>query len=238
MKELNPKPSMSNRPIIDVNLDASWLVQLQTELTKPYMETLKGFLINEMTKGKTIYPRPTEYFAALNATSFESVKVVIIGQDPYHGPDQAHGLSFSVQPGMQIPPSLRNIFKEQADDLRITQSNTGYLMPWATQGVLMLNAVLTVEASKAGSHQGKGWEIFTDAVIASLNEKSSDIVFLLWGSYAQKKGRIIDRKRHHVLEAPHPSPLSAHRGFFGCKHFSKTNKILESSGKEAINWQL
>lgn len=223
---------------VKLNLHSSWLEKLGDEFNKPYMKKLSSFLVDEIKKGKAIYPNPTEYFSALNATPFNQVKVVILGQDPYHGPGQAHGLSFSVQPGVKLPPSLRNIFKEMRSDLGIEQPNCGYLMPWATQGVLLLNAVLSVEASSAGSHQGKGWEIFTDAIIASLNEGAEGLIFLLWGSYAQKKGQIIDRDRHHVFEAPHPSPLSAHRGFFGSSHFSAVNKTLASKGQQAIDWQL
>ncbi len=221
-----------------INLHENWLGILQNEFSKPYMKKLDTFLTNETKAGKTIYPRPEEYFAALNATPFDKVSVVLLGQDPYHGPGQAHGLSFSVQAGVKTPPSLRNMFKEMLADLELEQPNCGYLMPWANQGVLLLNAVLTVEKGKAGSHQGKGWELFTDAIIASLNEDRDGLIFLLWGSYAQKKGRMIDRNKHHVFEAPHPSPLSAHRGFFGSKHFSKVNKTLASMGKQPINWQL
>ena len=185
-----------------------------------------------------IFPKGSEYFSALNATTFENVKVVILGQDPYHGPGQAHGLSFSVKPGVPLPPSLKNIYKELHGDLGLPLPKTGYLKPWADQGVLLLNATLSVEQGQAGSHQGKGWEEFTDEVIRQLNEHGEHIVFLLWGSYAQKKGAGIDPKKHLVLKAPHPSPLSAHRGFLGCKHFSKTNEYLRAHGKEPIDWSL
>src|SRR6185312_4984677 len=178
------------------------------------------------------------WFNALNTTPFEKVEVVILGQDPYHGPGQAHGLCFSVLPGVPTPPSLVNIFNELKNDLGIPVSRHGCLQHWAEQGVLLLNAVLTVEAGKANSHQGKGWENFTDACIAHLNNERDGLVFLLWGSYAQKKGQLINRHKHLVLEAPHPSPLSAHRGFLGCKHFSKTNNYLEANGQTPVDWSL
>jgi len=183
-----------------------------------------------------IFPHSNDCFNALNETPFEQVEVVILGQDPYHGPNQAHGLSFSVKPGIKTPPSLVNIYKELEADLNIPIANHGYLINWARQGVLLLNSVLTVEASKAGSHQNKGWETFTDQVIQLINEHHQGVVFMLWGSYAQKKGRHIDRSKHCVLESVHPSPLSAYRGFFGCGHFSKANQYLESIGKAPIDW--
>lgn len=221
-----------------IKLEASWLRELAGEFEKDYMQSLKAFLKAEYAAGKTIFPAGGEYFAALDTTPIHDVKVVVIGQDPYHGPGQAHGLSFSVKPGVKVPPSLVNIFKEQEEDLAIKQPDNGYLLPWAQQGVLMLNAVLTVQAHSAGSHQGKGWETFTDAVVDTLNQKREGLVFMLWGSYAQKKGAKIDRDRHLVLSGPHPSPLSAYRGFFGCKHFSKANEYLTANGQAPINWQL
>ena len=185
-----------------------------------------------------IYPPGKQIFSALDQTAFENVKVVILGQDPYHGPGQAHGLCFSVAPGVQKPPSLQNIYKEIERDLGIAPSQNGCLLAWAQQGVLLLNAVLTVEHAQAGSHQGKGWELFTDRIVSLLNEQREHLVFMLWGSYAQKKGAIIDRHLHLVLESPHPSPLSAHRGFFGNKHFSSANRYLTEHGVSPINWQL
>lgn len=221
-----------------VQLEPSWKAHLLGEFEKPYMNGLRDFLKQEITAKKTIYPKGSEYFAALNHTPFEKVKVVILGQDPYHGPNQAHGLCFSVRPGVAIPPSLVNIYKELKSDLGIEPPDHGYLTPWADQGVLLLNATLSVEASKAGSHQGKGWEQFTDAVIDVLNREREGLVFVLWGSYAQKKGAFIDTNKHLVLKGPHPSPLSAHRGFLGCKHFSKINDYLKSRGQTPVNWQL
>jgi uracil-DNA glycosylase len=191
-----------------------------------------------MRAGKTIYPAPKNIFAALDATPFEAVKVVILGQDPYHGPGQAHGLCFSVLPGVPVPPSLENIFREIERDLHIPRPDHGCLLPWARQGVLLLNAVLTVERGLAGSHQGKGWEGFTDAIVDHLNRERENLVFLLWGSYAQAKGKLIDTRRHLVLKAPHPSPLSAHRGFIGCGHFSRTNVWLREHGLAEIDWRL
>lgn len=221
-----------------IKLEESWKALLASEFEKAYMQSLKAFLKAELQAGKHIFPKGSEYFAALDLTPVDKVKVVIIGQDPYHGPGQAHGLSFSVKPGVKIPPSLVNIYKEQEEDLGIRQPNHGYLASWAEQGVLMLNAVLTVQAHNAASHQGKGWETFTDAIIAELNRVHEGLVFILWGSYAQKKGAKIDRNRHLVLAGPHPSPLSAYRGFFGCKHFSKANEYLTANGKDPINWQV
>ncbi|UTW58402.1 uracil-DNA glycosylase [Kordiimonas sp. SCSIO 12603] len=221
-----------------IKLEESWKAALAPEFEKDYMKSLKAFLQAELQAGKTIFPKGSEYFSALDLTPVDKVKVVIIGQDPYHGPEQAHGLSFSVKPGVKIPPSLVNIYKEQEEDLGIKQPGHGYLASWAEQGVLMLNAVLTVQAHNAASHQGRGWEIFTDAIISELNQAHEGLVFILWGSYAQKKGKKIDRNKHLVLAGPHPSPLSAYRGFFGCKHFSKANDYLQSLGKEPINWQV
>jgi uracil-DNA glycosylase len=216
----------------------SWQEALGAEFAAPYMLALKQFLRVEKDNHKTIYPHSQNWFHALETTPLEQVKVVILGQDPYHQPGQAHGLCFSVQSGVKIPPSLVNIYKELQTDLGIEPVNHGYLESWARQGVLLLNAVLTVEDSKANSHQGKGWEQFTDKVISIVNERCENVVFMLWGSYAQKKGAVIDPQRHLVLKAPHPSPLSVHRGFFGCRHFSQANQYLEQHGKTAINWQL
>lgn len=221
-----------------IQLDSSWLQYLESEFSQEYMLSLKNFLQKEKKQGKQIYPPGDLIFNALNSTSLDKVKVVILGQDPYHGPGQAHGLCFSVLPGVQIPPSLKNIYKELKSDLGIEPASHGYLQSWAEQGVLLLNAVLTVERFNAASHQGKGWELFTDKVVKVLNDQRQDLVFLLWGSYAQKKGQIIDRKRHHVLQSTHPSPLSAHRGFLGCRHFSQTNIYLEQKGQPGINWAL
>lgn len=221
-----------------VVLEASWLTQLQKEFDLDYMRRLSDFLRQQKAQGKTIYPRGSEIFNAFELTPFEQVKVVILGQDPYHGPGQAHGLCFSVQPGVPVPPSLLNIFKELEQDLKIPISAHGCLTCWAEQGVLLLNSVLTVEKARAASHQGRGWERFTDQVISQLNGRREGLVFLLWGSYAQRKGQLIDRNRHLVLKAAHPSPLSAHRGFLGCGHFSKTNEFLQSKGLSTIQWQL
>lgn len=221
-----------------IKLEPSWLAVLGSEFEQPYMTQLKAFLQAEKRSGKVIYPAGENWFNALNATPFERVKVVILGQDPYHGPGQAHGLCFSVQPGVPAPPSLVNMFKELQDDLGVPVSRHGCLQHWAEQGVLLLNAVLTVERGQANSHQGRGWEQFTDACIAHLNRDREGLVFMLWGSYAQRKGQLIDRRRHLVLEAPHPSPLSAHRGFFGCRHFSQANRYLEGRGEQPIDWAL
>lgn len=219
-------------------LESSWLEHIGEEFEKPYMDELRAFLQEEKQNGKAIYPPGKQIFNALNSTPFDRVKVVILGQDPYHGPGQAHGLCFSVQPGVALPPSLRNVYKELAADLGLQTPNHGCLQSWAEQGVLLLNATLTVERAKAGSHQKKGWEQFTDAAIAALNEGRENLVFLLWGSYAQRKGEFIDRQRHLVLESPHPSPFSAHRGFLGNRHFSKTNDYLQAHGQAPIDWQL
>lgn len=221
-----------------VQLEPSWNQRLLSEFTKPYMQTLRQFLQQEKQSGKVIFPKGKEIFSAFEYTPFDQVKVVIIGQDPYHGDGQAHGLCFSVQPGVKVPPSLVNIYKELAADVGFHIPAHGNLVHWAKQGVLLLNAVLTVERSLANSHQGKGWEEFTDRVIDVLNREHDSIVFMLWGSYAQKKGRCIDTNKHLVLKAPHPSPLSAHRGFFGCRHFSQANEFLIRQGKTPIDWQL
>jgi len=220
-----------------VKLDASWKAHVGYWFERPEMKALSEFLRAEKAKGKTIFPPGPEIFAALNATPFDSVKVVILGQDPYHGPNQAHGLCFSVQPGVRAPPSLENIFKEIERDLGIARPDHGCLTPWAHQGVLLLNAVLTVERGLAGSHQGKGWEGFTDACVDALNREREHLVFLLWGNYAQAKGKLIDRQRHLVLRAPHPSPL-ARGGFDGCGHFSRANEYLKDHGETPIDWRL
>lgn len=220
-------------------LEPSWKAVLAPQFQQTYMTKLREFLVGEIKqKKKTVFPKGSEYFAALNHTPFDQVKVVIIGQDPYHGPNQAHGLCFSVQPGVKPPPSLVNIYKELKNDCGINPPHHGNLTAWADQGVLLLNAVLTVEQGLAGSHAGKGWELFTDQIIHELNDKREHLVFILWGSYAQKKGSFIDTKKHLVLKSVHPSPLSAHRGFFGSKPFSKTNNYLKAHGIEPINWEI
>jgi len=219
-----------------IQLEHSWKIRLQGEFEKPYMQNLKVFLQEQKQQGKIIYPPGKQMFAALNSVPFDKVKVVILGQDPYHGPGQAHGLCFSVPDGLVLPPSLKNIYKELQNDLGITPKTNGNLTAWAEQGVLLLNSVLSVEAGQAGSHQGKGWEQFTDKIISLLNEEKKQLVFLLWGSYAHKKGAVIDEKNHYVLKAVHPSPLSVHRGFLGCRHFSKTNLYLLEQGFSEINW--
>jgi uracil-DNA glycosylase len=221
-----------------VRLAPSWAARVGDYLERPEMRALGDFLRAEKAAGKRLFPPGPQLFAALEATPFEQVKVVILGQDPYHGPGQAHGLSFSVPPGVDVPPSLLNIFKELERDLGLPRPDHGCLLPWAKQGVLLLNAVLSVEAGRAGAHQGKGWEGFTDHVVARLNEEREGLVFMLWGSYAQAKGRIIDRQRHCILRAPHPSPLSAHRGFLGCGHFSAANRWLQGRGVAPIDWRL
>lgn len=215
----------------------TWHDVLATEKEQPYfIETLK-MVAQEREAGVTVYPPKEDVFNAFRLTELSDVKVVILGQDPYHGPNQAHGLAFSVRPGVAVPPSLMNMYKELEQDIPgFTRPNHGFLESWAKQGVLLLNTVLTVEAGKAHSHARFGWETFTDRVIAVINEKRENVVFLLWGSHAQKKGSIIDTQRHHVLKAPHPSPLSAHRGFFGCQHFSRTNEILTQQGDAPIDW--
>jgi uracil-DNA glycosylase len=221
-----------------IQLEDSWKSRLKPEFREPYMTELREFLLERKSSGAVIYPPGGSIFNALNSTPFEKVKVVVLGQDPYHGPGQAHGLCFSVRLGVPTPPSLINIFKELESDLEIPRPGHGNLQSWADQGVLLLNSVLTVERGNAGAHQGKGWERFTDQVVRRLNAERDGLVFLLWGAYAIKKGTVIDRDRHCVLTAPHPSPLSAHRGYFGCKHFSKTNSYLEQNGQQPINWQL
>lgn len=215
-----------------------WQVFLDKEFEQPYMQQLKVFLQQQKSQHKVIFPHSSNWFHALEATPLSQVKVVILGQDPYHQPGQAHGLCFSVKPGIAIPPSLMNIYKELKTDLNMTAPNHGYLESWARQGVLLLNAVLTVEQGQANAHQGKGWEQFTDRVISLVNDQRDNVVFMLWGSYAQKKGANIDSSRHLVLKAPHPSPLSAHRGFLGCRHFSQANAYLQQHGQTPIDWQL
>jgi uracil-DNA glycosylase len=220
-----------------VRLDPQWRAALADEFAAPYMADLKRFLLERKAAGKRIFPPGSQWFRALDLTPPDKVRVVILGQDPYHGPGQAHGLCFSVQPGVPVPPSLLNIYKELERDLGIPRRSHGFLEPWARQGVLLLNAVLTVEMGDAGSHQGRGWERFTDAVIARVNALEHPVVFLLWGAHAQKKAAGVDN-RHLVLKAPHPSPLSAHRGFLGCGHFSQANAWLEEQGMAPIDWTL
>ena len=211
---------------------------LAAEFEQPYMQQLRAFLVAEKKAGKRIFPAGNEFFNAFSHTPLEKVKVVILGQDPYHGEGQAHGLCFSVPSGVQPPPSLVNIFKELQSDLGISRPSHGFLEHWARQGVLLLNSVLTVQMGQAASHRDRGWERFTDAVIRTVNAKVEPVVFMLWGSYAQKKAAFVDQSRHLVLKAPHPSPLSAHSGFFGCRHFSKANAFLEAHGKVPIDWAL
>jgi uracil-DNA glycosylase len=221
-----------------IALPESWKAPLLPELEADYMARLEAFLLGEKAAGKQIFPDSEEWFRALELTPLEKVRVVILGQDPYHGPGQAHGLCFSVQPGVRPPPSLVNIYKELQTDLGISRPYHGFLEHWATQGVLLLNSVLTVEMTKAASHRGKGWEKFTDAVIRLVNAKADPVVFMLWGNYAQKKADFVDSARHLVLKAAHPSPLSAHNGFLGCRHFSQCNAFLEGKGLAPIDWAL
>jgi uracil-DNA glycosylase len=220
----------------EIRLEPGWKDRLEDEFHLPYMDQLRTFLLQQKQQGAVIYPPGPKIFNALNSAPFDQVKVVILGQDPYHGPGQAHGLCFSVPEGVPIPPSLVNIYKEIEQDTGQQPARSGNLQHWATQGVLLLNAVLTVERGRAGAHQGKGWERFTDRVVKELNDGKENLVFMLWGSYAMKKGAGIDRARHLILTAPHPSPLSAHRGFFGCRHFSKANHYLRAHGQEPIKW--
>lgn len=220
---------------MDVKIASSWKSHLFAEFEKPYFSQLIEFVKAEYRQA-TVYPPGKEIFKAFDSCDFENVKVVIIGQDPYHGPDQANGLCFSVHDGVRVPPSLVNIFKEIQTDLGKPIPSSGNLERWANQGVLLLNATLTVRASSPGSHQNKGWETFTDAVIKTISDQKENLVFLLWGSYAQKKGEVINRSKHLVLMSAHPSPFSADRGFFGCKHFSKANAYLESKGLKGIEW--
>jgi uracil-DNA glycosylase len=221
-----------------IKLDPSWKSRIGDYLQREDMAALGIFLRQRKAQGVRIYPPGAQIFSAFNATPFNAVKVVILGQDPYHGAGQAHGLCFSVRPGVIVPPSLDNIFKEIGRDLGIRRPDHGCLTPWAERGVLLLNSVLTVEDGRAGAHQGKGWEGFTDHVVDVLNRECEGLVFMLWGSYAQAKGKVIDPQRHRVLKAPHPSPLSAHRGFLGCGHFSAANEYLQRRGKAPIDWSL
>ncbi len=220
----------------EIRLESSWKQRLGDEFEQPYMQRLRAFLIERGRAGATIYPPGRLIFNALDSTPFDRVEVVIIGQDPYHGPGQAHGLCFSVPEGIDPPPSLLNIYREIGDDVGGRRPPNGNLQSWADQGVLLLNAVLTVERGRAAAHQGQGWERFTDRVVDELNREADGLVFMLWGSYAQRKGAAIDTRRHLVLKAPHPSPLSAHRGFLGCRHFSKANDWLAARGRRPIAW--
>ena len=222
----------------EIRLRSEWLSLLESEFEQPYMSQLSAFLRGEKAAGKTIYPPGGQFCAALEATPPAAVKVVVLGQDPYHAPGQAHGLSCSVRGRQRIPPSLQNIFRELHDDIGMPVPPQGDLSRWAERGVLLLNSVLSVEHGAAGSHQGHGWERFTDAVIAKVNEGASPVVFMLWGAQAQKKGAAVDRARHCVLTAPHPSPLSAHRGFLGCRHFSQANAFLEANQRQPVDWSL
>ncbi|MDB5131566.1 MAG: ung [Mucilaginibacter sp.] len=222
-----------------IDLESSWLAVLNDEFDKDYMVQLRAFLKEEKQAGSKIYPKGSDVFNAFQKTPFTDVKVVILGQDPYHGENQAHGLSFSVQKGITIPPSLRNIYKELVTDIPgFTIPSHGNLTEWAEQGVLLLNASLTVRAGTPGSHQKRGWETFTDMVIKTLSDKKEGLVFILWGSFAQAKAELIDKTKHHIIKSPHPSPFSADRGFFGSKPFSKTNEILKKEGKKPIDWQI
>ena len=223
---------------VNPQIEESWKSQLIGQFQAPYFAELKSFLQQEKEGGKIIYPPGKLIFSAFNHTPFPNVKVVLLGQDPYHGPGQAHGLSFSVPEGVKPPPSLVNIFKEIHSDTGMEIPTKGNLEHWANQGVLLLNAVLTVRANEPASHQGRGWEHFTDAVIKTISEKKENLVFLLWGKYAQAKSDLIDISRHYVLKAPHPSPFSANNGFFGCRHFSKTNEFLVKTGQSPIDWQV
>ncbi len=222
----------------EIKLEISWKKHLQGEFSKPYMMALKEFLRQEKSKNKIIYPPGDEIFASFSATPLPKVKVVILGQDPYHGPGQAHGLSFSVPDQVSFPPSLRNILKELHDDLKVPVAKNGNLLRWAHQGVFLLNSALTVEQGHAASHQKKGWELFTDVAIQTVNEHQAHVVFILWGAYAQKKAAFVDRKKHLVLKSVHPSPLSSHRGFFGSKPFSKANNFLAQHHIQPVDWSL
>jgi len=222
---------------VSPDIEESWKVVLQNEFEKKYIKNLKQFLTNEKEKYQ-IFPKGTEIFNAFNSTPFHKLKVVILGQDPYHGEGQAHGLAFSVPKGVKTPPSLVNIFKEIEEDLKINNHGKGDLTKWTEQGVLLLNATLTVRSNMAGSHQNKGWEQFTDKVISTISEEREGIIFLLWGRFAQNKSKLIEKSKHHILMSSHPSPLSSYRGFLGCKHFSECNEILKRKNKTEINWQL
>ena len=220
-----------------VNLNNDWDEILKDEFEKEYYQKLRKFLITEY-KSETIYPKMENIFSALKLTSYKDCKVLILGQDPYHGPNQAHGLAFSVNIGIKTPPSLQNMYKELRDEFGLYLPNNGYLVPWAEQGILLLNTALTVRAGAANSHSKVGWEIFTDSIIKYLNDREDPVIFVLWGGNARKKKAFINTDRHYILEAAHPSPLSAHNGFFGCGHFKKINEILSSLGKKEINWQI
>ena len=223
--------------IKSLKVEKSWKKIISTEFKKNYIQDLDKYLIKEQKKYK-IFPPKKKIFNSMNITSFEEIKIVIIGQDPYHGLGQAHGLAFSVSKGIPIPPTLKNIFKEIKNDLNINNCDVGDLTKWAKQGVFLLNSILTVRENKASSHQNKGWEQFTDNIISAISKNHKNIIFLLWGKFAQKKKKLIDSSKHHILISSHPSPLSAHRSFFGCKHFSKCNKILKKLDKSIINWEL
>ena len=229
---------MTANTTAEIKLHPSWLQPLQDEFTQPYMAELKRFLLSEKQQGKSIFPKGSNWFRALDLTPPEEVRVVLLGQDPYHGPGQAHGLCFSVPSGVRPPPSLVNIYKELESDVGIKPRRHGFLEHWASQGVLLLNSVLTVEMGCAASHRDRGWERFTDRIIREVNERPGPVVFMLWGSYAQKKAAFVDASRHLVLKAAHPSPLSAHSGFFGCRHFSKANAFLEERGVAPVDWAL
>lgn len=233
-----PAPAEGARAAIDPRIEASWKRELASEFAKDYFRDLKAFLLAEKHAGATVYPPGPLIFNAFNHTPFEAVKVVILGQDPYHGPGQAHGLSFSVQRGVRPPPSLQNMYKELHDDVGFVIPAHGNLEPWADQGVFLLNTSLTVRAGSPASHAGRGWEEFTTAAVRALSERRAGIVFMLWGRHAMAKRPLIDESRHLVLTAPHPSPFSAHSGFFGCRHFSRANAYLEARGDKPIDWQL
>lgn len=226
---------MSNQ---NIQIDDTWKATLSDEFNKPYFSELRNFLQKEKNAGKTIYPPGSLIFNAFNSTTFDKVRVVILGQDPYHGAGQAHGLCFSVQHGIKPPPSLVNIYKELKSDVGFEIPSHGNLQKWTTQGVFLLNAILTVEANQPASHQKSGWQEFTNAVIEKLSKEKTGLIFLLWGNFAQQKAVLIDENKHTILKAPHPSPFSAHTGFFGCKHFSKTNEILKTKGEVEIDWQV
>lgn len=236
--DLRRRPPHQLRMTDTIKLDASWKAVLAPEFETPRMKTLRSFLLAEKASGKRIFPKGSEWFRALDLTPLDNVRVVILGQDPYHGEGQAHGLCFSVRPGVRPPPSLVNIYKELESDLGLPRPRHGFLEHWAQQGVLLLNSVLTVEMGLAASHQKKGWEEFTDAVIRAVNERPDPVVFMLWGSYAQKKAAFVDPSRHLVLKAAHPSPLSAYNGFLGCRHFSQANAFLTAKGLPPIDWSL
>ncbi len=221
-----------------IKMEPQWKTALLDQFDAPYMQQLRGFLVDEFKAGKAIYPPGSQYFEAYNVTPLDQVKVVILGQDPYHGPGQAHGMCFSVQPGVRIPPSLLNIYKELETDLSIPRATHGYLQHWAKQGVLLLNSVLTVQHKTPGSHQGRGWEKFTDRTIEILNAQKQGLVYILWGKYAQDKAKVVNPQQNLILKSAHPSPMAAHRGFFGSKPFSKCNQYLTKQGKIPIDWQL